>query len=67
VKEAGRQQDIRITRTSCMGRCGEGPTVAVYPDGIWYRAVRESDASELVSDHLLNDRLVTRLVDNIMQ
>jgi len=67
VKEAGRQQDIRITRTSCMGRCGEGPTVAVYPDGIWYRSVREGDAGEIVREHLLGDRLVTRLVDNIMQ
>jgi sirohydrochlorin cobaltochelatase len=67
VKEAGRERDIRITQTSCMGRCGEGPTVAVYPDGIWYRAVRESDAEELVHEHLLRDRLVGRLVDNIMQ
>jgi sirohydrochlorin ferrochelatase/(2Fe-2S) ferredoxin len=67
VKAAGRQDDIRVTRTSCMGRCGEGPTVAVYPDGIWYRAVRETDADELVREHLLGDRLVARLVDNIMQ
>jgi sirohydrochlorin cobaltochelatase len=67
IKEAGRQDDIRITRTSCMGRCGEGPTVAVYPDGIWYRAVRPDDAGELVREHLLGDRLVARLVDDIMQ
>jgi len=67
VKEAGRQADIRVTRTSCMGRCGEGPTLAVYPDGIWYRQVSEGDAAELVREHLLGDRLVARLVDNIMQ
>jgi (2Fe-2S) ferredoxin len=67
IKASGRHDDIRVTRTSCMGRCGEGPTVAVYPDGIWYRAVRESDADELVREHLLGDRLVSRLVDNIMQ
>jgi (2Fe-2S) ferredoxin len=67
IKASGRQEDIRVTKTSCMGRCGEGPTVAVYPDGIWYRAVREADAGELVREHLLGDRLVSRLVDNIMQ
>jgi len=67
IKEAGRELDIRVTRTLCMGRCGEGPTVAVYPDGIWYRGVKESDASELVHEHLLGDRLVARLVDDIMQ
>lgn len=67
VKDANRQDDIRVTRTSCMGRCGEGPTVAVYPDGIWYRKVRAEDAEEVVREHLLGDRLVGRLVDNIMQ
>jgi (2Fe-2S) ferredoxin len=50
-----------------MGRCGEGPTVAVYPDGIWYRAVRAADAGDLVTEHLLGDRLVSRLVDSVMQ
>jgi sirohydrochlorin ferrochelatase/(2Fe-2S) ferredoxin len=67
VKDAGRQRDIRLTITSCMGRCGEGPTMAVYPDGIWYRGVQATDASEIVNEHLLSDRLVARLVDTIMQ
>jgi sirohydrochlorin cobaltochelatase len=67
IQDAGRERDIRVTRTSCMGRCGEGPTVAVYPDGVWYRGVTEHDAAELVHDHLLGDRLVARLVDHILQ
>ena len=67
IKEEGRHADIKVTRTLCMGRCGEGPTVAVYPDGIWYRGVTQADAQELVEEHLLGDRLVSRLVDNIMQ
>lgn len=67
LKRAGRARQIRVTRTLCMGRCGEGPTVAVYPDGVWYRGVRPEDAQELVDEHLLEDRLVARLVDNIMQ
>ena len=67
LKATGRESEIRVTKTSCMGRCGEGPTVAVYPDGVWYRGVKEADAKELVEEHLLSDRLVSRLVDNIMQ
>jgi sirohydrochlorin cobaltochelatase len=39
----------------------------VYPDGVWYRGVKETDAQELIDEHLLSDRLVSRLVDNIMQ
>ncbi len=67
IKNAGRTRDIKVTRTSCMGRCGEGPAVAVYPDGVWYRGVRPSDAGEIVREHLLEDRLVARLVDDVLQ
>jgi sirohydrochlorin cobaltochelatase len=67
IKVAGQEQAVKVTRTACMGRCGEGPTVAVYPDGIWYRGVTVDDAAELVNEHFLNDRLVARLVDAIMQ
>jgi sirohydrochlorin cobaltochelatase len=66
IKAAGRSIDTRVTRTSCMGRCGEGPTVAVYPDGVWYRGVRADDAPEIVSEHLVADKLVSRLVDDIL-
>jgi sirohydrochlorin ferrochelatase/(2Fe-2S) ferredoxin len=67
VKASGRERELKVTRTGCMGRCGEGPTVAVYPDGVWYRGVREADAVEIVREHLLGDRLVGRIVDDILQ
>ncbi|HYQ00790.1 MAG TPA: CbiX/SirB N-terminal domain-containing protein [Polyangiaceae bacterium] len=66
VKESGSAREIKVTRTACMGRCGEGPMVAVYPDGVWYRRVGERDAPELVTEHLIGDRLVGRLVDDIL-
>ena len=67
IKQSPVADDVRVTRTGCMGRCGEGPTVVVYPDGIWYRDVTPADAASLVDDHLVGDRIVARLVDNIMQ
>jgi len=66
VAARGLTRSHRITRTSCMGRCGEGPTVVVYPDGVFYRSVSPDDARELVTEHLVGDRLVARLVDTIL-
>ena len=66
LKARGLRKEVIVTRTACMGRCGEGPTVAVYPDGIWYRGVLPQDAEELIDEHLTGDRIVGRLVDNIM-
>ncbi len=58
--------DARITRSSCLGRCGEGPMVAVYPDGVWYGDVDAEDADRIVSDHLDRDRIVSDLVDQLL-
>ncbi|WP_435101259.1 CbiX/SirB N-terminal domain-containing protein [Halarchaeum sp. P4] len=58
--------DARITRSSCLGRCGDGPMVAVYPDGVWYGGVEEDDAERIVSSHLDRDRIVSDLVDQTL-
>ncbi|WP_336337457.1 CbiX/SirB N-terminal domain-containing protein [Haloarcula brevis] len=60
------QCDARITRSSCLGRCGEGPMVAVYPDGVWYGGVEAADAADIVSSHLDRDRIVSELVDQTL-
>jgi sirohydrochlorin ferrochelatase/(2Fe-2S) ferredoxin len=67
VRRAGVQREVRVTRTSCMGRCGEGPALVVYPDGVWYRGVRPADATDIVDEHIVGDRLVARIVDHVMQ
>jgi sirohydrochlorin cobaltochelatase len=66
LRAKGLDRSFKITRTSCMSRCGEGPTVVVYPDGIWYRSVEVEDTTDLIEEHLLAGRLVARRVDTIM-
>ncbi|MFD1685574.1 CbiX/SirB N-terminal domain-containing protein [Halobellus litoreus] len=69
LRQAARDSDAcdaRITRSSCLGRCGDGPMVAVYPDGVWYGGVDGSDAERIVSSHLDRDRIVSDLVDQVL-
>jgi (2Fe-2S) ferredoxin len=64
VKELGisnRQNSIRINSAGCMDRCDEGPVVVVYPEGVWYTFVDESDLDEIIEEHLKNGRIVERL------
>ncbi|MFB6304191.1 MAG: CbiX/SirB N-terminal domain-containing protein [Haloferacaceae archaeon] len=66
LRQAARDSDAcdaRITRTSCLGRCGDGPMVAVAPDGVWYGGVGVDGAERIVSDHLDRDRIVSDLVE----
>ena len=67
VKERGLEKQIKVTKTSCLGCCGDGPTVAIYPDGVWYRRCEARYAEEIFSKHLLKDELVAEIVDQIIQ
>ena len=63
IKELGLsgQGRIRINRSGCLDRCEEGPVVVVYPEGVWYTYVDESDIDEIIESHLVNGKPVERL------
>jgi len=52
---------IVLTECASVGFCAIGAAVMVYPDGVWYAQVRASDVPEIVEEHLLNGRVVSRL------
>lgn len=52
---------IAITNTGCLGPCGHGPNVLVYPEGVLYANVRKEDVAEIFEQHLLGGTPVERL------
>ena len=42
---------LKVTQAGCMTPCQHGPTVVVYPEGVWYANVTPSDVGELVAAH----------------
>jgi sirohydrochlorin cobaltochelatase len=66
IKEDGNYSQFKVTKTSCVGRCGEGPIMVIYPDGVWYRNVGPNDAMEIYDRHIKKDKIIERLVDDIM-
>lgn len=52
---------IRVNSAGCLGRCENGPTLVVYPEGVWYTYVDESDLDEIIETHLKNGCVVERL------
>ncbi len=49
-------------RTGCFGLCALGPIVVIYPEGSFYSMVKEENVKEIVDEHLLKGRPVTRLL-----
>lgn len=56
------EDEIKVIMTGCFGLCALGPIMIVYPEGAFYSMVKEEDIPEIVSEHLLNGRVVTRLL-----
>ncbi len=55
------QGRVRINNAGCMDRCEEGPTLVIYPEGIWYTYVDKKDIDEIIEQHLVHGRVVERL------
>ncbi len=52
---------VALTNTGCLGPCGVGANVLVYPEGIMYGNVTPADAAEIFESHLIGDTPVERL------
>ena len=53
---------IRAQRAGCLGICDFGPTVAIYPEGIFYVGVEKKDVAEIIESHIINKKPVERLL-----
>ena len=62
IDKNGLTDEVMVVRTGCFGLCALGPIMIVYPEGTFYSMVKEDDIAEIVSEHLLKGRVVTRLV-----
>ena len=61
IKSLNLDGKIRINSAGCLGRCGEGPVLVVYPQETWYTYVDREDIDEIIDSHLVGNRVVSRL------
>jgi (2Fe-2S) ferredoxin len=53
---------VRANRSGCLDQCEKGPTVVVYPEGVWYGKVTVADVAEIVDAHIIGGTPVARLL-----
>ena len=58
----GLEKEVNVITTGCFGLCALGPIMVVYPEGSFYSMVKIDDIPEIVEEHLLKGRIVTRLL-----
>ena len=62
TEEKGLEEEIQVVKTGCFGFCEKGPIVKVLPDESFYVEVTADDAQEIVEEHLVKGRIVSRLL-----
>ena len=62
AKNAGLKGRVRINAAGCLDTCEQGPSVVVYPEGVWYQHVSADDIDDIVEEHLIHGRPVERLI-----
>lgn len=54
--------DVRINNAGCLERCEVGPSMVIYPEGVWYRPTSFADIDEILATHIQGDGRVARLM-----
>lgn len=61
IDEYHLEESIKVIQTGCFGLCQKGPIVAIYPDKIYYSHVKPEDVEKIVTEHLLQGKVVKDL------
>jgi len=56
------EEEVKVIITGCFGFCEKGPIVKVIPDNTFYTKVKPEDAEEIIKEHIIKGRKVTRLL-----
>lgn len=62
LKKHGLSSIVRANNAGCLDACEYGPTIVIYPEGVWYGNVRKEDVAEIVREHILQGKVVERLL-----
>ena len=55
-------QRVRINRAGSLNRCEPGPTIVIYPEGVWYACRSEAAIDEIPKRHIVNGGRGERLL-----
>lgn len=61
IRDLKLKAEIRINQSGCLGRCALGPSIVVYPEGVWYTYQSYEDIDTIIEQHLLGGRIVEHL------
>jgi NADH:ubiquinone oxidoreductase subunit F (NADH-binding)/(2Fe-2S) ferredoxin len=62
IENQGFDDFAQVVSTGCFGFCEKGPIVRIIPDNTFYTQVKPEDAKEIVEEHIVKGRKLSRLL-----
>jgi (2Fe-2S) ferredoxin len=62
IKRRGLAPLVRANKSGCLDQCELGPTVVIYPQGIWYGGVKLEDVPRIVEETIIGGRVLEELL-----
>ena len=62
VKRHGLGPEVRANQSGCLDQCELGPTVVIYPQGIWYGGVQPADVERIIEETVIGGRVLEDLL-----
>ena len=62
IKRRGLTPLVRANAAGCLDQCELGPTVVIYPQGIWYGKVQPEDVPRIVERTLIENQVIPELL-----
>ncbi len=61
VNKRGLKPQVRANKAGCLDQCELGPTVVIYPQGIWYGGVTPEDVPRIIKETVMGGRILDDL------
>ncbi|NIM59185.1 MAG: 4Fe-4S dicluster domain-containing protein [Candidatus Aminicenantes bacterium] len=62
IKKQNLQDSVDVRITGCHGFCERGPITVIQPEGIFYQRIQLKDIREVISETIINKKIVDRLL-----
>jgi len=62
LKRRGLSSIVRANTSGCLDACEFGVSMVIYPEGIWYGGIKESDIAEIVEKTIIGGEVIDRLL-----
>ncbi|HEY5313701.1 MAG TPA: (2Fe-2S) ferredoxin domain-containing protein [Pirellulales bacterium] len=62
LKKRRLSASVRANQAGCLDQCELGPTVVIYPQGIWYGHVQPADVPRIIDETIVSGRILADLL-----